>query len=348
MSKGWRIFLAIPLPLLCGLGLVTWSELGGQARIPALSNHVVLKISEHLGAGAIVAAIVAALFHLREFSEFFSDLAEKTLLNYEYLSRLKTPELLHVRALAIDQIVKKQVTVPEYDYADLCKAVEQHILERALPGDTATGEYRLDFNDTYEVSTITKQELVEAMELPKEAAAVLPDESTFSRRVNTCSYTVVRPKESISTFDVPLAMLLTPLHSSKAFDALKMAVLELRNESGDWERVELSKAVDGETGQVIYKPAKPVHVPYKGGRAAVRFRLVYYQPADIENFLLDTMRLPTKGLNATLLLAGKEKRTVKTSVLGLGTALQPVKLENGVQLTHKGWFLPQQGYIMWW
>jgi hypothetical protein len=41
---------------------------------PIIADSLALKIAEHLGAGLIVAALVASLFHLREFSEMFRDL----------------------------------------------------------------------------------------------------------------------------------------------------------------------------------------------------------------------------------------------------------------------------------
>ena len=66
----------IPAPLLVGLWLVYWSEAGhGKEQLhPIIADSLALKIAEHLGAGLIVAALVASLFHLREFSEMFRDL----------------------------------------------------------------------------------------------------------------------------------------------------------------------------------------------------------------------------------------------------------------------------------
>src|SRR5207244_5780751 len=95
-----------------------------------------------LGIGFFVAAVVACLFHIRDFAEFFEKLASNVMLESDYLSRLDSTELLRLRKQAARELVKKHVKSRAYEADKLAEVVDKAIFEKALPqGVGTTGEY---------------------------------------------------------------------------------------------------------------------------------------------------------------------------------------------------------------
>lgn len=329
------------------IGVATFYE----SKDDAPPIRIILTIVRELGVALIIAACVSILFHMREFKEFFEESAASVMLEDRFLARLESDELRRMRQRTAKELVSRSVGSPTYDHERLSDVVDSAIFDRALPGGNVSGEYRIEFEERYYLTWISRQDLIAELGLSGDRANLLPaGKDRFLKRVSITAYQVVSPLREPDPYKIPLEFEIAAL--SNAAELLDKQVTLWAGESeASAQQIVVGHRAEP-NGEMTFFPAKAVSCPYRQGKASVWYRAIDYGLADLEPFQLSTMEVATQpkvGVFATITFDGNSTATAKCRVLGVGGTYKLDLLPHGAQLSYDGgWFLAKQGYVWWW
>lgn len=172
-----------------------------------------IEVIRHFGAGIIVAALVAILFHKKEFAEFFEKLASDVLVRLEFLRGFDERRLAMLRKRSAEVHIDKFVTSDKKTYRgdNLLEALTA--VEKLLPTqDRSSGGYRRNYREELKVEVVGR----DAVEQDLGFVGVRLVNEEYLRVSEKCSYDVVTAHSSRLVFGkekfvVPFEMSVLPL-----------------------------------------------------------------------------------------------------------------------------------------
>lgn len=304
---------------------------------------------EHLGAALLVAPVVALFFHVPEFSEFFTDLAKRVLVDHHFLRKLSLGGLRELNTSIAAVTVEHRVKNPKYDYRAVANAAHDLLYSSLLPNEKPqSGYYRTDYREFTTVKRMTLRDVYRNLKKDESTLVADADTPVLEQTIVT-SYSVVAPSFD-SRFEVAFGAELTALPFPEV-----MPHEQLRLWVGTSEATarQTQLDVDQDRGARKYqRKADDEHrfVQFEEGVARVWMKSIDYRLLHVEPFVLNTMSHPTRGAHISVHTdPALGNVPLGYQVFGFGGDPDVVIREpDRLELTYSSWFLKDHGWCVWW
>lgn len=321
-----------------GLSLIAIAE----AFIP--HHHPVWQeVVKHLGTAALIATVVAALFHISEIKEHLAEFTRMVLVDSAFLATLSTKRLLELRRQIASVMLRQVVTNDRFDHAKIDEQFEKLLFGELLLSEGRTGgQYRENYTETIELRFLTGAQLAEEI-----AGASQPDAmeaiQIYVEMTTITSYDLVSPRTGVGfKQDMPFEGNLTKITFLKPEQ-------QIRYELGTAEHTRARMDLELPTGKpnlLTFKCNTTLDVP-TNGVLHVCSKVVEIEQAGDSPFMLKQMSMLT---HAPLLKvsANVPANLLGELMLGLGNHLRRNEGNHSFELAYSGWMAEFHGYVIWW
>ncbi len=334
LERGWA---QITLAFLIGLAL-TYTPTEGW-----------LEPLHHIGIGLLVAAVVTAFWHMREFAEYFERFAETVLVRDTYMSKLSVQALSRLRTKAARTILESCVDNPAYERAHLEDWLDDLLYENLLPGSKPlAGIYREGMDENIALEFPLMRDVLKDVN----AGMLNVPSSELDRPVlkvtSVTRYTVVSPKLTDTGYqklDVP--------YSGKTSDMPRYFPLDKRIAVYVGAEASTAKEIffefsDDPMGGVRFKPKTAIALPFTNGKCPVWMKTIEYRLPQNEAHILNMMGMLTRGMTLTVFQSGGPKLVFDGGIIATGDTAEPQHNANSISLKHDHWLFENHGYYVWW
>lgn len=302
----------------------------------------------HIGIGLIVASFVTCFWQIRELSEFFEKMAERTLIKHDYLSNLKRTTLVDIRRRADEAIMNSVIENRDYDRTSLVKSIDSLLYNHLMPEKShLSGCYRKDYIERIIVKVMTLREILQEAELPETGISDEKLGVKYLRMTTETSYTVVMPilnNMHYRSFPISIESRSADLPFLPSHLQTKMWAGPSRDEA---QEVQLDSSTSGGRG-VEFKSSttKALALPVIDGKCQVFCKTVEFKRTS-ESFVLNIMSHLTRGLRATLSVDDSIGFHLDGDVIGTGSANRN-PIHKGIEITYDEWLFENNAYFIWW
>ncbi len=293
---------------------------------------------------ALVAVVVAALFHFREVEEQLSKFASIVMVDSEFLGQLNKGSLFKLRRKIAAVVLEKVVTNREhYDFYRIHEALEE-VLFRELAEATTGGEYRTDYEETVDIRFYTGAELAlrKGADGPQPSGAA--SERLYAEITTVSRYKVVSPRKQ----EAP--------HKVECTGILARVPFLRENQQVEW--LVGSCPTDQQPVQLSFPSGTANERLEYSGRANLKFssdglinvctQCVEVETADEAPFMLKQMNMMTDAPQLTL-TSNVPVKLFRIHQMGLGQPGERRGETSGVvTLPYRGWMAKNHGYLLIW